>query len=77
MCACKSERESSVLPVAPAALGQSDMCDLGNEQKSIPLKQRAAVGHIDVPWAVGSHHFPPLRLPLCNQRSDRRACPRL
>lgn len=48
------------LPVVPAAVGQSDMRDLGNEQKSIPLKAVAAVvavGHIDVPCIVDSLHF--------------------
>lgn len=48
-----------MLPVAPAALGQSDMRNLGNEQKSIPLKQTVVVGHIDVPCIVDSLHFLP------------------
>lgn len=55
-----------VLPVAPAALGQSDMRNLGNEQKSIPLKQTVVVGHIDVLCIVECQHFPPSTLPLCN-----------
>lgn len=41
-------------------MGQSDMRNLGNEQKSIPLKAVAvvvAVGHIDVPCVVDSFHF--------------------
>lgn len=46
-----------VLPVAPAAMGQSDMLNLGNEQKSIPLKHKVVVGHIDVPRIVDSLHF--------------------
>lgn len=57
------ERDSlsvPVLPVTPAAVGQSDMRNLGNEQKSIPLKQTAVVGHIDVPCIVDSLHFLPL-----------------
>lgn len=58
--ACVCERTTlfvPVLPVAPAALGQSDMRNLGNEQKSIPLKQTLLVGHIDVPSVVDSVIF--------------------
>lgn len=45
------------LPVAPAAVGQSDMCNLGNEQKSIPLIQTVVVGRIDVARIVDSSSF--------------------
>ena len=49
----------SLLPVGPAAVGQSDICNLGNEQKSIPLRQ-CAVGHVDVQCVVDSWvFFPP------------------
>lgn len=58
MCA-RDSPSVPVLPVAPAAPGQSDMRNLGNEQKSIPLKQAVLVGHIDVPRVVDSLHFPP------------------
>lgn len=50
-------RPVPALPVAPAAVSQSDMHNLGNEQKSIPLKQPLLVGHIDVPCIVGFVHF--------------------
>lgn len=64
---CKRDSHSvPVLPVAPAVVGQSDMCNLGNEQKSIPLKQTVVVGHIDVPCVVDSLHFLSATLPLCN-----------
>lgn len=57
MCVCEPPSPVPVLPVAPAAVGQSDMRNLGNEQKSIPLKQTVVVGHIDVPCIVDSLHF--------------------
>lgn len=61
MCVCVRDSPwVPVLPVAPAAVGQSDMLNLGFEHKSIPLKQTVVVGHIDVPCIVDSHHFPPL-----------------
>ena len=77
------ERETlcgPVLPVAPAALGQSDIRNLGNEQKSIPLKQTVVVGHIDVPCIVESHIFLlPDFLCLIDRAIEERedVCPRL
>lgn len=60
MSVCERETLSvPVLPVTPAAVGQSDMRNLGNEEKSIPLKQTVVVGHVDVACIVDSRHFPP------------------
>lgn len=39
---------NAALPVAPAAVGQSDKGNLRNEQKSIPLKPPVVGGLIDV-----------------------------
>lgn len=69
------------LPVAPAAVGQSDMRNLGNEQKSIPLKAMAAVvavGHINgllTPSIFFFFDF--LCIIDCAIEGDQSACPRL